>query len=177
MIFNRGGRKNKDKFHYKGEAVEIVNSYTYLGVPFFTSGTFASTTEYFKGKGKKALGSLWSIIFKGRVFHWHTHKQLFDSVVKATTLYGSHIWCLNYLAEIEKVQTEFLKKLFYINRTAGNFSTKLEMGVVKLQMEVMQRAIFFLDKVSSLPECRYATVIFPTLKQKHIAHPNKSIIG
>lgn len=58
VIFRRGGRiPSGTQFTYKGEEIEIVNHYTYLGVPFYSSCVFGNTAKSFKQKGLVALGA------------------------------------------------------------------------------------------------------------------------
>jgi len=46
MVFRNGGPLRKNlQFVYKGEVLEIVNTFTYLGIVFTVGGSFNKTYE------------------------------------------------------------------------------------------------------------------------------------
>jgi len=66
--FRKGGKlKESLQFFYDNKPIEIVSSYTYLGVPFHSSGTFHKTAIRFYSKGIASLVSVWKIIRGGKV--------------------------------------------------------------------------------------------------------------
>jgi len=69
MIFRPPGRlPTVCAFKYKGQEIEVVNKYVYLGVEFSSSGLFPLASQQFKKKGIAALGALWSILMKSQTF-------------------------------------------------------------------------------------------------------------
>jgi hypothetical protein len=91
MTFRRGGRIPQCQFTYNNDIIEIVNEYTYLGVPFTSTGLFKKAALYFKQKCVAAISSLWTTFFKGKIISWPAQLTLFKSIVRSTVLYGSHI--------------------------------------------------------------------------------------
>lgn len=92
IVFRRGGRiKSGLQFKYKGEPIEIVKSYTYLGVPLSSSGLFHVAAQHFRKKGLTALGSTWNIFVKSRLEQMSKQYSLFQALVSSTALYGAHI--------------------------------------------------------------------------------------
>ena len=53
MIFNKGGKLLKDQFTIDGKDVEIVSSYTYLGIDIPTNGSFNPGLAQMNSKAKK----------------------------------------------------------------------------------------------------------------------------
>lgn len=63
IIFQKS-RKTKErtyKFTWDNNALEIVNSYTYLLVPFQNNGTFRRATNSFQAKATSAASQVWDI--------------------------------------------------------------------------------------------------------------------
>ena len=55
LFFKRGGLLNNESWSYKGDNIEVVNDFNYLGTVFNYTGTFALNQETLVGKGLKAL--------------------------------------------------------------------------------------------------------------------------
>ncbi|OXA42246.1 hypothetical protein Fcan01_23014 [Folsomia candida] len=157
VVFRRGGRLPKDIiFTYKGLPIKIVNEYTYLGVTFSSSCLFRKAAEKFKTKGMSALGSLWPILFKGKVENWDSHYQLFSSIAMSTVLYASHIWGYPYADIIEQVQTRFLKRIFHLDNRVANYAIRMETSCTKLLSKIAKQMINFYIKVQLMDESRIA---------------------
>lgn len=57
MVFRKGGRLEKGlMFKYQGQVIDIVNKYTYLGVPFSSSGVYNIAAHHFRKKGSQHWG-------------------------------------------------------------------------------------------------------------------------
>lgn len=66
MVFRKGGRIAADTVFYYGQnIIEIVNTYTYLGVPLSHTGVFAKAANYFKLKEIAGLAVVWKVAFSG----------------------------------------------------------------------------------------------------------------
>jgi len=141
VIFRKGGRVALGtKFYYGEEEIEIVPSYTYLGVPFHFTGTFLNAATHFKNKGIASLSAVWKIIIGGKVTSWYSKVNLFQAITKSTTLYSSHIWALRYTDLIEKVQLYFYKRLLGVKKTVPNYLVRLECGVPAMEIQIIKQA-------------------------------------
>ena len=60
IIFQRYGKRTQDNFNIGGLEIEQVNKYTYLGIPFDSSGCFTSAEIELKSKALKAMFQLQS---------------------------------------------------------------------------------------------------------------------
>jgi len=90
MIFRRGGKPSKnERFIYNEKLVDIVNSYTYLGVPFQTTGIFDAAAGHFKAKGMAAVGTTLNRIKKFQSVNLESVRRVFRSLVRSTTMYAA----------------------------------------------------------------------------------------
>jgi len=109
------GKRKPDKsrytFTWAKTPLEIVDSYNYLGVRFYSNGLFSETAQGFASKATVASSEVWNICKKSRVPPITTHLKLFDSLVKSTLLYASPVWGLRHEDILERAQNGFLKKL------------------------------------------------------------------
>lgn len=73
------------------EALEIVNSYTYLGVLFSSSGKFKRASEAFTEKGLMATAKTREVLNRSKTDSIEARMALLNSAVKSTVLYCSEI--------------------------------------------------------------------------------------
>ena len=78
--------------------------------------------------------------------------QFFETVVVPILLYGSEIWepYLNQdgkkwdANEIEKVHTQYLKRILGLNRSTTNILVRAEVGRFSLQTKILERNIKYM---------------------------------
>ena len=65
MIFRKGGILSRNlKFYYNDEELEIVNTFSYLGIIFFPGGSFSNTQITLAGQAQKAIFKLNTYLYK-----------------------------------------------------------------------------------------------------------------
>lgn len=166
MVFRRGGAVPRDcKFYYKGRRIEIVSEYTYLGVPFTSFGAFERASRHFKDKGLVALASVWNVITRGHMDGWEGKLQLFNSLIKSTSMYACHIWGLRYIATLEQVQNRFLKRVFGLIVSTPGYLLRLETGLESIGITVLRKALNYWGRLNNMGDERYAKVCLEEMKQ------------
>ena len=58
MVFTKGILPRDLKFYYNGKEINIVNTFSYLGVVFSTSGSFSNCQKTLSGQAQKAIFKL-----------------------------------------------------------------------------------------------------------------------
>ena len=54
MVFRKGGILRRDlKFYYEGQELEIVRSFSYLGITFTAGGSFSNAQVTLSGQAQK----------------------------------------------------------------------------------------------------------------------------
>jgi hypothetical protein len=78
VIFRQGNaRRNKPKILWGEHEIEIVDSYTYLGVPFYGKMTYSKTADHFITKGKQTKRELFNLFFKAKIYNLDVKFSLF----------------------------------------------------------------------------------------------------
>ena len=96
LVFNSGGFSTakfpKLKFKINGQALEMTDSYTYLGVIFKPSGSvqFAATKLF--AKAKRAYFSMSNIFYENKTMKIDKAIQLFTSLISPIAQYTSEFW-------------------------------------------------------------------------------------
>lgn len=156
MVFRKGGRPGRTRvIRCAGEIIQVVDQYQYLGVPFAQSGLFDAASRFFMGRARSALGALWKTLITGRVSSWDSRCRLFHSTVCATLMYGSSVWCLRYMDEVECIQSRFLKMLMALPMSTPGYMLRLETGLSRLNVMIMRRVLKFWRRLLTMEPTRY----------------------
>lgn len=165
MVCRRGGRLGKNcKFSYKNEPLEIVNKFKYLGLIFSSSGLFLQAAEDAVRKGMLAINRIKQIILNSKVFNLATWEKLFESVVSATTLYGSEVWGFRYLDQLEKVQVRFYKTMLFLASNTPNHLIKKEFTIRNIKTMWLQRTLNWWLKLLAMENTRFPKICYNLFK-------------
>ena len=80
-----------EQIYYNGNRVEIVNTFSYLGLLLNYNGKFNVTQKHIEEMGKKSLFSFMKEI-KNHSFNITTLISLFDTYVSPVLNYCSELW-------------------------------------------------------------------------------------
>ena len=92
MVFERG-EVTECEVKLNGQAMEIVNSFKYLGSVLSKDGTMDEEVRERVQQGRRVVGAL-KAVTGSRVVSMEVKKSLHDSVVIPTLTYGSEAWTL-----------------------------------------------------------------------------------
>lgn len=161
IIFRKGGRPSKKWiFTYDKKSIEIVNEYTYLGVPFSSTGLFSKAAKHFKQKGMAAAGSVWKVLMTGKMNAFKEKQALFHSIASTVVLYGSHIWALRYMDIVEQFFVQFYKRLLGVSRCTASYLITLETDDYTGKIKVVTQAVKYWLKLLRMEDNRYAKNCF-----------------
>lgn len=164
VIFHKSPKKKKiNSFHFKDTTIEIVNSYTYLGIPFSFSAKFQISASNSISKARSAVGSVLQILNKTRCCSWEKINLLFSSIVKSTLCYGAEIWAPNYLEMVETVQTLFFKRLLHLPFNTPGYMVRLETGRSQICVDILKNALSWWEKLLQMPRSRLPRICFDRL--------------
>jgi hypothetical protein len=90
IFFSSGRLPQHINFSYDGNAIEIVNEFTYLGLNFSRTGSSTNAKKVLINKAYKAM---YEVIKKGKLYNMSIKSQYdrFDKIVKPILLYGCEI--------------------------------------------------------------------------------------
>ena len=170
IIFNHQGRLLRGNFTFNNQTLEIVKSYTYLGLEITASGSYTAAKVALMEKARKAMMPLISTVAQ---FHMPINYSLhlFDSFVKPIALYNAENWAvltthqrislennsttiLSYLLNIqaEKVHLKYLKYLLGVKKSCSNHAVLGELGRIPLVHSALVRLLTFWHRISLMPK-------------------------
>lgn len=153
LVFINTGKLTTHKFTFKGNIIEQVRKYTYLGITFSVNGSFTNAAIDVYNKGLKAYFKFRKC-FEGNKPKIKTLIHVFDHTVKPVLLYGSEIWGLfsgkKLLAKtdsffdklcknlkIENIHRQFCKYVLEVPKRASNSAVMGELGRYPLYIDVV----------------------------------------
>ena len=117
MFFRRGGILPRNlKFFYNDVELEIVSTFSYLGIIFSSGGSFSNTQITLAGQDQKAIFRLNSYLYKlTDVSPKHT-LELFDKLACPILNYKAEDWGFVRAKRIERVHLQFCKRLLGVRK-------------------------------------------------------------
>ncbi len=103
------------EFVFKGDAIEHVQTFKYLGILFETTLNLDSVVEHLTVASRRLLFALNHHCAKLRIMDVKLHCDLFNMLVCSITSYAYEVW-VDYkkIEAIEVVYRRFLKFLFRV---------------------------------------------------------------
>ena len=147
MTFTRGTQKETFKFTISGRPLENVKEYKYLGITVNAKNcSFTPSLEKLSTKATNALFALKSKL-PLKLISVATALRLFDSCISPILLYASEVWFPYIYNEpkkwdetpIEKVHTQYLKRMLGVNYSTTNLMIRRECGRNPLSVEILKR--------------------------------------
>ena len=180
MIFNRGNRLVKRDFVYKDKALENVKTIKYLGFTISAKNcNFQPTLDDLAIRANRPLFSLNSK-YKVSKLPERLAIKIFNTLITPILLYGSEVWGpfmdFDYLtwntSKIERVQTQFIKRLLGCNTQTSNIMARAEVGARPLLLNIIKRIIGYTKTIVKRPNSTVHTAF--TYECENVTSPNFS---
>ena len=165
MVYKKGGQISKyEKWFYNGELLEIVNCFTYVGLPFFMKLSFNRMCSDLSQKGKRVLVSLLSSLSNYGQLPKHVFFKLFDTKVLPIIVYGAEIWGFKQYDALEQVHYYACKRFMCVGIKSCNTAIIGDCGRYPLYIETMRRCVKYWIRILKLPENRLVKKCYNMMK-------------
>ena len=136
IVFGKGGILPRQlKFYYGTMQLQIVSSFSYLGVVFTAGGSFSNAQNTLSGQAQKAIFKLNSYLYDFvNITTKHT-LELFDKLVSPILNYGAEVWGFCKANQIERVHMQFCKRLLGVKKSTQNNFIYGELGRLNYQSQ------------------------------------------
>ena len=157
MIFSQGTNIKHTKFYLNGTEISDTRTFKYLGITINSKNcSFTATLEDLSSKAKRATYALLNKL-PLKLTPIKTLVKLFDTCIVPILLYGSEIWApftnLEWkkweYTHIEKVHTQFLKRILGVNRSTTNALVRAELGRHSLLEQITNRNINYIKYIQN----------------------------
>ena len=168
--YRRSGQLCKqDKLYYKGEQVEFVKNYMYLGIEQCSSGLFVSTCKDRIAKARASMGAALSTCKSANLYSFNARLKLFDAIVTNSLLYAAPIWAIQpkFMIDVEVIQSLFLKRTLCLPGNTSSHMLRCETGCVKLKCRIFENLLKFWYRVLCMEDNRLVKICYKRLVELH----------
>ncbi|MCG7875093.1 MAG: reverse transcriptase family protein [Candidatus Thiodiazotropha endolucinida] len=139
-VFENRRTQRNNVWLYDGVPLEIVDSFTYLGMKFKFNGNLEDGIKALSDQAMKATNQLLAL-FKRMNFDVKTKLKLFDSLISPILLYASEVWGIYGYDHIDKVHIKFCKKLLGVRTQTPNYAVYGDLGRFPLSVIAKERSV------------------------------------
>ena len=159
MFCKRKPRRAQPMFTLNGSEIETVDTFKYLGIMFFYTGSFAKCRKHVVEQATRAM---WGLLRKCRKLALPPSIQLslFDQTVIPVLLFGCEVWGYEKLQIIEKLQLQFCKLLLRVKKSTPTCMVYGELGRKPLETVIKQRMIAYWIKLTNGPSKKYSSIMY-----------------
>jgi hypothetical protein len=139
LIFGSGpAKKIKLDFHINNEKIEIVDSYTYLGIEYHRNRRLICSMKTLVSKATKAM---FCLLKKARNLSLPLDCIInaFDVMIVPILLYGCEIWGYENVNIIEKTHLKFLKLAAGLKMSTPSVMVYGELGRFPLKIKIQKK--------------------------------------
>ncbi|CAB0012209.1 unnamed protein product, partial [Nesidiocoris tenuis] len=160
VVFQNGGRRRRaERWYFRGEQVEVVKEYTYLGVTLTPRLSYVQHTKRKGATAKTAMNIVWGNAFSDPAIPVPAKLKVFHSVVKAILCYAAQIWGAQEYASVEAVQLLFVRRLFHLPSYSPNYLIYLETELDTLSAYTLRLHLDYLVKIAKMPSARLPRIV------------------
>ena len=174
MIFGKGGTiAKKIKFYYEGNEIDIVSSFSYLGIVFTPGGSFSQAQVTLAGQAQKAVFKLKMYFYKLAHLTPKHVLELFDKRVSPIFNYSSEVCGFSRRKQIERVHLQFCKNLLVVKQSAKNSFIYGELGRENYQSKRHFNIIKYWLKLLNSRDNLYINVVYKIMLKDMLIYPEK----
>ena len=170
MIFNKGGKLLRDQFTIDGKNLEIVRSYTYLGIDIPASGSFNPGMTQMNNKAKKAMMPLYTTIMRFNI-PFDKALKLFQTYVEPILLYNAEnfgamterqiekckkgitsVYELATQADMTTTQLKFIKFILGVGKPSPNMAVFGEAAVLPLLLRAQVAMLKYWNRIKAMDD-------------------------
>ena len=152
--------------------IEIVNTFTYLGIVFTCGGSVTKAQTMLAGQAQKAIFKLNKYLYKFTYIKPRHKLNLFDTLITPILNYGSEIMGFTVSQTMERVHLQFCKKILGVKKTTQNDFIYGELGRISFHCRHLFNIVKFWMKILCSNENKYVSRVYKLLKSDFENNPN-----
>ena len=142
VVFRRGGRLAMDDHFFYGDTyIEVIQSCSFPGILFSSTGKFTQAQKDLADKAKRALFKLFKDTFELYDPEPDFMCSVFDKLIMPILMYCSEVWGFCTAPDIEKVHLYFCKRILRLKRSTASYFVYGELGRYPLYVYRLLRII------------------------------------
>lgn len=165
MVFSKRKCRQQHSFVLNDQTLDIVDSFTYLGITFKFNGSFVNARRGLIEQAQKSIFSIFRKI-RNNAIPVDLQLKLFDSLVEPILLYGSEIWGYEDLKLLEQTHLKFCKRILKVRATTPNYMVYGELGRYPLELNIKLRMLNFWNQLL-INEDKLSNILYRLMANLH----------
>ena len=164
LIFN-SSKNAKDSFSFKfsGSLIEVVNSYTYLGITFTSNCTFKAAMINVKSKALRSWFKIKQNLCTSDETPTHILLSMFRCVSMQIALYGCEVWGMELIstkntnpftnwnkAILNHMQVQICNSILNLPKRVSNIGSIVELGLYPLTLDIIVRMLKYYNRLRTM---------------------------
>lgn len=159
MVFKNGGKREKnEKWKYKGEKIQEVKEFKYLGFWFATGNNYKKHLKETMRKAQKAANVTWGVINRAGRGSKGEKMYLMNTLVRAIMMYGVELWGNGEIDKVETMQARYCKYVLRVAINTPGYIWRTELGVEGIKVTARERVCRYMCNVLRMNEERWPRV-------------------
>lgn len=164
VVFRKGGfLAARERWFYGRDQLEVVNSYTYLGLNFSTMLSLTNAVSSAIVRAKRGTMEILNVMLRLNCNSPIIFFKLFDAQVVPMLMYAAEVWGSQKIDDVEKVHLFACKKFLGVSLHASNKLVYGELGRYPLYVKSAVRCLKYWFRLLKLPDTRYAKKAYDML--------------
>lgn len=145
LVFKNGGRRKKgESWTIKGNELERVDRYKYLGVWFNETNTFEKHFIEIEKSIRKTINATWGLNKRARINSLRRKLQVMEGLARSKMLYGVETWGWRNRKKVDRQHARYVKMSMGLSVNTPDYLWRLESGNRSLGIHIMKRATTYL---------------------------------
>lgn len=158
IVFN-ARNLNGMRFKIGEHETEVTDQYKYLGTLLFKSGSFINTKKHIVEQSRKAMHLLF-MRANNLDLPIDLQMKLFDNTVLPILTYSSEVWGFGNLEIIERIHTEFLRKITNARKSTPKYILYAELGRHPIEIDIKFHMINYWTSILNGKQSKLAYQIY-----------------
>ena len=146
MIFCKEKTRNLPIFKLFNQNIQIVDSYSYLGVNFNYNCSFVNNKKKLVDQAQKAMYALYRKI-RNISIPVDLQLNMFDTLIMPILTYGCEIWGFENIQTLEKIHLQFCRNILKVRTSTPKYMIYGELGRTTIDVNIKVRMISFWNKL------------------------------
>lgn len=174
IVFRKGGNLDRSaKFSFNGEQIEIIKSFSYLGIIFTQGGSFSETQAHLAEKAQKAIFKLNKYLYNFPNVSIKHRLDLFDKLILPILNYACEVWGFHKACNVERIHTQYCKRILNVKLCTQNDFVYGVLGRYDLMYTRCIRIVKYWLKILCCADKKYCKIVYNVLKLDSELHPTK----
>ncbi|MCO5593426.1 hypothetical protein L7F22_047440 [Adiantum nelumboides] len=147
--------ENQQMLMYNGQAIEVVESFKYLGVSIPSNHKWGQKVHNRINAGHAKYYQFENMCKQNTLHRWEIKAMVFETCIVQTLLRGVEVWGASISDhtwnEIEKTQKKFLCRHLGVKKTTPYSVLLLEIGCRPIEMKALRQVYTYIMKVKLMP--------------------------